>query len=89
LIAVGMAQMALFVVIYRDNGRLVGGVSRRVFWHRFTRASSPGAGFLILLALSLMGFTRLSFYLCWVTIPAILILARYTLGRDRNRLIDL
>jgi hypothetical protein len=51
-----------------------------VFWHRLLRASSPGAGFLILLALSLMGFTRLSFYLCWVTIPAILILARVALG---------
>jgi uncharacterized membrane protein len=80
LIAVGVAQMILFAVIYRDHGRLVGGVSRRVFWHRFTRASSPGAGFAILLALSCMGFPRLSFYLCWVTIPAILILARFTFG---------
>jgi uncharacterized membrane protein len=80
LIAVGVAQMVLFVVIYRDSGRLIGGVSRRVFWHRFTRASSPGAGFAILLTLSLMGFTHLSFYLCWVTIPAILILARVALG---------
>ena len=80
LIAVGVAQLILFVVVYRDHGRLVGGVSRRVFWHRFIRAGSPGAGFLILLALSHMGFTRLSFYLCWVTIPAILILARVAFG---------
>jgi uncharacterized membrane protein len=80
LITVGVAQLILFGVIHRGKGRLVGGVSRRVFWHRFTRTSSPAAGFAILLALSFMGFTRLSFYLCWVTIPAILILARVTLG---------
>jgi uncharacterized membrane protein len=81
LIAIGLAQIILFLVIYRGNGRLIGGVSRRAFWHRFTRAISPCATFTILLALSLMGFARLSFYLCWVTIPAILILARFALGR--------
>ena len=67
-------------MINRDKGRLVGGVSRRVFWHRFIRASSPCFSFAILLLLSLMGFARLSFYLCWVAIPAILILARVALG---------
>ncbi len=80
LIAVGIAQMILFVVINRDHGRLVGGVGGRAFWHRFIRASSPGAGFAILLLLSLMGFTRLSFSLSWITIPAILILARVAFG---------
>jgi uncharacterized membrane protein len=80
LVAVGVAQLILFAVIHRDNGRLVGGVSRRVFWHRFMRTSSPAVGFTILLALNWVGLTRLSFYLCWVTIPAILILARVTLG---------
>jgi uncharacterized membrane protein len=80
LIAVGIAQMILFAVINRGGGRLVGGVSRRVFWHRFTRASSPALSFAILLALNSMGYTRLSFYLCWFMIPAIFILARFTLG---------
>jgi len=80
LIIVGIAQMILFVVINRDKGRLAGGVSRRVFWHRLIRASSPSLGFAILLLLSLMGFVRLSFYLCWVAIPAILILARVAFG---------
>ena len=84
LIAIGLAQIILFAVIYRDNGRLVGGVSRRVFWHRFTRAISPCASFTILLALNLMGLVRLSFYLCWVMIPAILILARFALGPGRE-----
>ena len=80
LIAVGIAQMILFAVINRGKGRLVGGVSRRVFWHRLIRASSPFLSFAILLVLSLMGFARLSFYLCWVAIPAILILARVAFG---------
>jgi len=87
LSAVGIAQLMLFLVIYRDNGRLAGGASRREFWHRFTRASSPCLGFSILLALSYMGFARLSFYLCWVMIPAILLMARVTLGpRPESRL---
>jgi uncharacterized membrane protein len=80
LTAVGIAQMILFAVINRDNGRLVGGVSRRVFWHRLVRSSSPFLSFAILLVLSLMGFARLSFYLSWVAIPAILILARVAFG---------
>jgi len=80
LMAVGIAQLILFLVIYRDAGRLIGGVSRRVFWHRFTRSSSPLLTFTILLALSLLGFARSSFFLCWFMIPAILILARFTFG---------
>jgi uncharacterized membrane protein len=84
LIAIGLAQIILFLVIYRGNGRLIGGVSRRAFWHRFTRTISPCASFTILLALSLMGFARLSFYLCWVTIPGILMLARFALGPGRE-----
>jgi hypothetical protein len=84
LIAIGLAQIILFLVINRGNGQLIGGVSRRVFWHRFTRTISPCASFTILLALSLMGFARLSFYLCWVTIPGILMLARFALGPGRE-----
>jgi uncharacterized membrane protein len=81
LIGVGSAQIMLFLVIYRDSGRLVGGVSRREFWHRFTRVASPAVSFAVLLALSLAGFTRTSFMLSWVIVPIILVVARFLFRR--------
>jgi uncharacterized membrane protein len=83
LIAIGVAQIVLFLVIWRDRGRLVGEVSRREYWHRFVRAASVGVAFAIALATSLAGLTRLSFYLMWVLVPAILIGARLLLGPGR------
>jgi uncharacterized membrane protein len=80
LIAVGAAQTALLLVIYRGHGRLVEDVSRREFWHRLTRALSPGLAFAIALAVSLMGFAQVSFLLSWILVPVALILARTLLG---------
>jgi hypothetical protein len=81
LMAVGAALIILVLVVYRDRGRLIGGMSRKEFFHRLTRAASPGVSFAILLALSLMGFQRISFMLSWVLIPTILILARFLFTR--------
>jgi hypothetical protein len=83
LIAIGIAQFALFLVVYRGNGRLIGGVGRREFWHRSIRAASPAASFAVLLALNLMGFTRMSFILSFLMIPTIIILVRVSLSRRR------
>jgi uncharacterized membrane protein len=83
LIAIGSAQFVLFLVIHRGNGRLIGGVGRREFWHRLIRAVSPAASFTILLALSLMGFARISFMLSFLIVPTILVLVRFSLSRRR------
>jgi uncharacterized membrane protein len=83
LIVIGSAQFVLFLVIYRGNGRLIGGVSRREFWHRLTRAVSPAASFAVLLALNLMGFTRISVILSFLIVPTILVLVRFSLSRRR------
>jgi uncharacterized membrane protein len=83
LVAIGSAQVVLFLVIYRDNGRLIGRVDRREFWHRLIRAVSPAASFTVLLALSLMGFTRMSVILSFLIIPAILVLVQFSLTRKR------
>jgi uncharacterized membrane protein len=84
LTGVGSALVMLFLVLYRNKGRLMGGVSRRDFWHRFTRVISPGASFALLLALSLAGFTRTSFVLSWVAVPIIMLAARYLFTRKRD-----
>jgi uncharacterized membrane protein len=83
LIAIGSAQFVLFLVIYRGNGRLIGGVGRREFWHRLIRAVSPAASFALLLALSLMGFTRSSVFLSFLIVPITLVLVRVSLSRKR------
>jgi uncharacterized membrane protein len=83
LIAIGSAQFVLFLVIYRGNGRLIGGVGRREFWHRLIRVVSPAASFAVLLALSLMGFTRMSVILSFLIVPTILVLVRFSLTRRR------
>ena len=80
LIAIGAAQVAQAVAILRNHGRLVGGASRREIWHRVVRAASPGLAFVIVLALSLAGLTRLSVYLSFVLAPVILFIARRVLG---------
>jgi uncharacterized membrane protein len=85
LMGVGAALIMLVLVVYRDRGRLIGGMSRKEFWHRLTRAGSPGVTFAILFALSLMGFRRMSFMLSWVLIPAILILARFLFTRKSSQ----
>jgi TMEM175 potassium channel family protein len=81
LIAIGSAQFALFLVIYRGNGRLIGGMGRREFLHRLIRVASPAASFAVLLALNLMGFTRMSFILSFLIVPTILVLVRFSFGR--------
>jgi len=81
LIAIGSAQFVLFLLIYRGSGRLIGGVGRREFWHRLIRAGSPAASFAVLLALSLMGFTRMSVILSFLIVPTILVLVRFSLTR--------
>ena len=83
LTGVGSALVMLFLVMHRDKGRLIGGVSRREFWHRFTRVVSPALSFAALLALSLAGFTRTSFILSWVIVPMILVVARFLFTRRR------
>lgn len=83
LVAVGSAQLVLFLAVYRGNGRLIGGVSRREFWHRFIRAASPAASFAVLLALSLAGFTRISVILSFLIVPTIMVLVRFSLSRRR------
>lgn len=83
LIAIGSAQFVLFLVIYRGHGRLIGGVGRREFWHRLIRAASPAASFAVLLALSLLGFTRISFILSFLIVPTILVLVGFSLSRRR------
>jgi uncharacterized membrane protein len=81
LIAIGSAQFMLFLMIYRGNGRLIGGMGRREFWHRLVRVASPAASFALLLALNLMGFTRISVILSFLIVPTILVLVRFSFGR--------
>ena len=76
LIAIGVAQAVLMLVIYRDHAHLVGGASRREFWYRFSRAISPCAAFAVCLALSLMGLRQTSVYVSFALVPLTLILAR-------------
>jgi uncharacterized membrane protein len=75
LIAIGIAQVLLVVMVSRGHGRLVGGLERREFWHRVVSAASPGVGFAVALIFSLLGFPLIS-NLSWVVIPVILIGAR-------------
>jgi uncharacterized membrane protein len=84
LTAVGCAQLVLFLVVHRDQGRLIGGVDRPEYWHRFTRAVSPAVAFVILLALSLLGLARISFFLSLVLIPVMLLVARALFARGRK-----
>jgi uncharacterized membrane protein len=76
LIAIGVAQAVLMLVIYRDHAHLVGGASRREFWYRFSRAISPCAAFAVCLALSLLGLRQASVYLSFALVPLALVLAR-------------
>jgi uncharacterized membrane protein len=83
LMVVGAALILLVLVVYRDKGRLIGGIHRKEYWYRVTRAASTSVGFAISLALSLMGFKHISVILGWVMIPTILILARFLFPRGR------
>ena len=85
LIVIGAAQFVLFLVIYRGNGRLVGGVTSREFRHRLVRASSPAIGFSVVLMLSLVGWPRTSFFLSWGVVPALLIVAWTVFGEPIRR----
>jgi uncharacterized membrane protein len=85
LIVIGAAQFVLFLVIYRGNGRLVGGVTSREFRHRLVRASSPAIGFTVVLMLSLVGWPRTSFFLSWGVVPALLIVAWTVFGEPIRR----
>jgi uncharacterized membrane protein len=85
LIAIGTAQLVLFLVIYRGNGRLVGGVTGREFRHRLVRASSPAVGFSVVLMISLLGWPRTSFVASWGVIPALLIAASIVFGERKRK----
>src|SRR5580700_7376863 len=84
LIAIGVAQFVLFLVIHRGNGRLIGGVTSREFRHRLVRSSSPAVGFTVVLMLSLLGWPRTSFFVSWGLIPVVLIVARSVFGLNRK-----
>jgi uncharacterized membrane protein len=76
LIAIGAAQTALMLVIYRDGGRLLGDTHRGEFWYRLTRAVSPVAAFSVALTFSLLGWTHVSVFASFVFVPVLLFVAR-------------
>ena len=67
LVATSAGNVALVLVAFRDNGRLVGGLSGRQRIHRAIRAASPGMAFALGLLLLAFGELRISQY-CWLTI---------------------
>jgi len=76
LIAIGIAQTVLMLAVHRDRARLLGAFSRREFWHRFIRATSPIVAFAIALGVSLAGLPQVSVLLSFVLVPLIHVLAR-------------
>jgi uncharacterized membrane protein len=85
LIAAGLAQSLLVLVVMRGGGKLVGGITKRERIWRFTRALTPGIAFAAGLALSLSGETGLA-TVCWVLIPILLALSGALFGPRKQRL---
>jgi uncharacterized membrane protein len=86
LIAIGIGQVLLVLVVSRGHGRLVGGLDRREFWHRVVSAASPGIGFTVALVFSLMGYPLIS-TLSWVVIPVVLIGSKLLLNPTRKAMV--
>jgi uncharacterized membrane protein len=84
LIAAGIAQAILVLVVMRGGGKLMGGITTRERIWRFSRALTPGIAFAAGLALSLNGETRLA-TICWVLIPVLLMLSGALFGPRKRR----
>lgn len=68
LVATSTANVVLVVVVSRDGGRLIGGITGRETLHRALRAATPGMSFatgIMLLSAGLGHFAQF----CWVLIP--------------------
>jgi hypothetical protein len=77
LILIAVTQTLFCAVINRGDGRLKGGMNKRVQYYFLMRASSPGIAFAVGLALmqsSDPGLHRASLF-CWVLIPVLMALA--------------
>ncbi len=83
LVTASLAQTALLLVLMRDKGRLVSGMTARNRMWRVFRALSPGISFAIGLALSLQGQPTLSQF-CWVLIPVVMVVARLLFGPNKG-----
>jgi uncharacterized membrane protein len=75
MVAASIAEVALVLVLMRDQGRLLGGLSSAERHHRLMRAASPGLIFGIGLALDMSGHEGLAAF-CWVLFFPVLLSAR-------------
>jgi uncharacterized membrane protein len=76
ILAISLSQCALIAVSHRDEPRLVHAAHHGRMWRRLMRAATPGAAFLVGLALSFAGQPLLASD-CWVLVPVFLIALRF------------
>lgn len=83
-IATSLSQAALWMVVTRDGGRLLGGVGWRERYYRLMRGLSPGIAFAIGYLLAVKGRTDLV-PLSPLLIIVVMVLARLIFGPKRLR----
>jgi uncharacterized membrane protein len=76
LVAIGVAQTILLLVIHNRHAQLTGGIVPREFWHRFALAMAPVVAFAIGLALNPLGLRGAAVLLSFILIPLALFITR-------------
>lgn len=84
LVAASLAQTAVWLVLSRNKGRLIGGVTGREIAHRTMRGLSPAIAFGAGYASMLAGRGDLVVW-CWALIPVVMLLAAALFGARRPR----
>jgi len=80
--AASFSLTAMMIVISRDGGRMVGGMSGRQRIGRFIYSAGPGLGFVAGAWLAFDGYLDLSRW-CWIIIFPLTGLARIVTGKDK------
>jgi TMEM175 potassium channel family protein len=78
MVFTSLANVALVLVVSRDGGRLVGGITPRERLYRSARAASPGVSFALGIVVMAAGFLTVAQF-CWLLIPIFLMLSRVLL----------
>jgi TMEM175 potassium channel family protein len=68
MVVTSLANVALVLVVSRDSGRLMGGITPAERLYRVARAASPGLAFAFGIVLMAAGFLDAARF-CWVLIP--------------------
>jgi uncharacterized membrane protein len=70
-------QIILWLVVTRDHGRLLGGVTQREFWAGLLSGSAPGLMFLLVIVLTEVGQVTLARLAPVVILPLVILVRRF------------